>query len=347
MNIKKFAAFVIAAALLFGISATPTAAGNNLFISASAASELSAPSNIKAASGADKITLTWDKVNGADAYRIYMYDSYKKAFRKIKTVTENQAVIEGLKSDKSYRFMLSAVKKNGKSYIGGEFSSKFTVKTKSLGNKTTVLKEFYVQTVEKGRDLLYTFEYDKMGRLIRVVRNLCNSHAEEYEFRGETYLPSEYTIEYTNNKAILTWHDKEDTNSNVAEPIKSYAVTLNFKDNGNIDSVHTEWHSGNDITVRITEYKYDQNNNLISKSNVRKNNETGKLKVTNSRNVAFDKSTIIDKIGNSSNTNFIYKPFNTKINIEIQKQNTFILNYLLVFEYQEVWDEEGVYRFVY
>ena len=69
MNIRKFAAFILAAAMFLGISAIPTAEESGISISASAASKLSAPSGIKAAAGTDKITLIWDKVNGADAYR--------------------------------------------------------------------------------------------------------------------------------------------------------------------------------------------------------------------------------------------------------------------------------------
>lgn len=347
MNIKKLLVIIFTVGLFWGTITSPSRRVENVYISAAASKALSAPTNIKTSAGYDSITLKWNSVSGADAYRVYMYDSYTQKFRKIKTVTETKAVINGLKSDKSYRFMLSSVKKSKEKYIGGDFSSKFTVKTKALENKNVVLNEFYVKTVEKGRDLLYTFEYDKMGRLIEVEYNYCNSHAEEYEFRGETYLPSGFTIEYTDNKAILTQHEEENTNKYVAEPIETYIITMNFKDSGDIDSVYTEWHSGNDTTERITKYKYDKNNNLISKSNVRKDNETGKLKITNSKNVIFDKSTVIDKIGNSSDTNFIYKPFSAKIDAKTQKQNAFIINYLLISEYQEFWDSEGVYRFVY
>ncbi len=352
MNIKKISIIIFTAVLFFGMIAFPSRENESLYISALAASELAAPADITASASSDSITLKWGSVSGADAYRVYMYDSYNKKFRKIKTVTETKASISGLKPNKSYRFMLSAVKKNGKKYVGGEYSPKFTVKTKQLDtskNKTRVLTAYYVQTIEKGKDMLYTFDYDKNGRLIKITSNYCNSHAEEYEFRGYSFSPDELTVEYTENKAIITEQLNEENNldSSVVEPLKTRVTTFTFNDNGNIDSVFEKYQDGNDIVEKTTTYKYDKNNNMISKSNTRKSNEKGSLKVTNSGSAKFDKNTVIDIIGRSSDTNYIYQAFDKKISTGVQNQNSFILNYLLTYKYFEIWDEAGVYRFVY
>ena len=46
----------------------------------SLAGQLDAPEGIHCKSGEDYITLTWDEVDGADAYRVYKYDPANKTF---------------------------------------------------------------------------------------------------------------------------------------------------------------------------------------------------------------------------------------------------------------------------
>ncbi|MGN0600245.1 MAG: fibronectin type III domain-containing protein [Oscillospiraceae bacterium] len=258
MTIKKLAAFIIAAAMLFGISVIPSADVNDLFISVSATSKLSAPSGIKAAAGTDKITLTWDKVNGADAYRVYMYDSYSKKFKKIKTATETKATITGLLSEESYRFMLSAVKKNGKTYTGGEFSKEFKVTTKSIGSKNLVLTEYYNPNMEKGSDVDYFFEYDNDGRIASVKSCYLGSHSQNYEFKGDiSRVLHDYKIEYLKNKIIMT----DITQNNTT--IKS---TITYNNNFDITSIKKKSDNGNYSSFS---YSYDKNNNLISETYIR------------------------------------------------------------------------------
>lgn len=77
------------------------------------------------------LTLTWDKVNGAEKYQIFMYNKEKKKYVRITTVTgENKYKVKGLKAGTTCKFKIKAVKNlNGKNYFS-EFSDIFTFTTK-------------------------------------------------------------------------------------------------------------------------------------------------------------------------------------------------------------------------
>ncbi|MCM1523314.1 MAG: fibronectin type III domain-containing protein [Ruminococcus sp.] len=70
---------------------------------------LSSPKNLKAVSGVKKITLSWDKVSGADGYRVYIYDEAKQAYVRYKTVRSNRCTVTGLVGEKDYKFRVAGV----------------------------------------------------------------------------------------------------------------------------------------------------------------------------------------------------------------------------------------------
>ncbi len=77
------------------------------------------------------LTLTWDKVNGAEKYQIFMYNKEKKKYVRITTVTgKNKYKVKGLKAGTTCKFKIKAVKNlNGKNYFS-DFSDIFTFTTK-------------------------------------------------------------------------------------------------------------------------------------------------------------------------------------------------------------------------
>lgn len=92
---------------------------------------LSAPSNVKAsAKTATGITLKWDKVSGADAYAVYMYNSTTGKYEKYKTVTTNSCTIKKLKKNTKYKFKVVALDKVNGKYKEGEKSAPVAVTTK-------------------------------------------------------------------------------------------------------------------------------------------------------------------------------------------------------------------------
>ena len=57
---------------------------------ATANGKLPAPTGITATKSGTKIIIKWDEVDGADAYRVYMYNSKTKKYEKYKNVKSEQ-----------------------------------------------------------------------------------------------------------------------------------------------------------------------------------------------------------------------------------------------------------------
>lgn len=77
--------------------------------------KLAAPTNVKASASEEKVTLSWSKVSGAKAYRVYKYNSKTGKYVKYKDVTGTACTVTGLKAGTSYKFKVYALtSKNGK-----------------------------------------------------------------------------------------------------------------------------------------------------------------------------------------------------------------------------------------
>ncbi|WP_080030641.1 fibronectin type III domain-containing protein [Bacillus subtilis] len=66
-----------------------------------------APQNLTYEAGTNEISLSWDKVDGADSYDIF------RSGNKIDNVTENKYQSTGLKPDTQYTFVVRAVNAAG------------------------------------------------------------------------------------------------------------------------------------------------------------------------------------------------------------------------------------------
>lgn len=97
------------------------------------ASKLAAPKNVTAKTTSSSITLSWNKVKGADAYRVYSYDESTKKYVKYKDVTAANCKITKLPSGKTYKFKVAALVKNSK----GKYTSQTQSKTVSAKTKTS------------------------------------------------------------------------------------------------------------------------------------------------------------------------------------------------------------------
>ena len=84
---------------------------------------------LTASSTKTSVTLKWNKVTGADGYRVYKYNSSTKKYEVIKTVTKTSLKISKLKSGTTYKFKVRAYKKDGDT-IYGAYSSVKEVTTK-------------------------------------------------------------------------------------------------------------------------------------------------------------------------------------------------------------------------
>lgn len=71
--------------------------------------KLAAPTGIKGTVSSDKIVLTWNKVDGAEGYRIYKYDEKTGKYLKYKDVKNEKCTVKGLKSNTKYKFKIYAL----------------------------------------------------------------------------------------------------------------------------------------------------------------------------------------------------------------------------------------------
>lgn len=96
----------------------------------SASEKLAAPVSLTASAGTGKVTLTWDKVADAAAYRVYIYDPSTESYEKYKDVSGEQCTVSGLKSGKKYRFKVAALDKSGGKYKAGKKSESVSAAVK-------------------------------------------------------------------------------------------------------------------------------------------------------------------------------------------------------------------------
>ena len=130
MRIIRFAAAL--AMMLTALPLLSEAGCISSGITVYAAEKLAAPANFKAAETTKTtVRLTWSKVKGADAYRVYMYNSESDEYEIYKTVTGTSCEVKFLTAGHKYKFKVAALKKNGKKYSVQTKSSPLTVKTKS------------------------------------------------------------------------------------------------------------------------------------------------------------------------------------------------------------------------
>lgn len=99
MNRKQIVAAMTVAILTFSVVPAQAFAEEYSVSREFAAKKLNAPSNIKASSTTNSsITLSWKKVNGADGYEVYKYNTQKKKFVKYRTVPTNSCKVGKLDS---------------------------------------------------------------------------------------------------------------------------------------------------------------------------------------------------------------------------------------------------------
>ncbi|MGN0579071.1 MAG: hypothetical protein ACI4J4_10675 [Ruminiclostridium sp.] len=140
---KQIAALLLTAAMLTAPAIIDNPAATPFCITAEASSaKLAKPTSLKASVSGKKITLSWKKVSGAEAYRIYQYDSSKKKYVKVKDVTKNKTTIT-VKKTGTYKFKVSSLdKQDGKFVVGNGATVKATVKSSSKSSSSELDKVF-------------------------------------------------------------------------------------------------------------------------------------------------------------------------------------------------------------
>ncbi|MBQ5316281.1 MAG: fibronectin type III domain-containing protein [Oscillospiraceae bacterium] len=157
MRNSRFCALVLAAFMSVGYIALPSEMTS---VSVSAATQLSAPSGLSVKSASGRMSIKWDPVKGAEAYRVYIYDTSARKWKKYKTVTTSVCSLTGLTKGQTYYFVLSALDKNDDKYTEGKRTAKIKV---TYDPKTSTAKSSRMPALPKVKDYGYedrTAKYD-------------------------------------------------------------------------------------------------------------------------------------------------------------------------------------------
>ncbi len=143
------------------------------------------------------VTLKWDKVSGAAGYVVYRYSGGE--WVKVTTVKGNTATVSKLKAGTTYKFMVKAYKKVGKTTVNGESSSTLSVKTAlgqvknlkaSARKKTSITLKWDKVTGATG----YTIERYNGKKWVKVGSVKTNSFTNkdlkrntQYQYRVKAY----------------------------------------------------------------------------------------------------------------------------------------------------------------
>ena len=184
----------IAAAVLAGVmafSGIPGAAAP-LVTEISAASKLSAPAGIKATVTDTAVKLSWSKVSGADAYRVYKYNATTKKYETYKNVSAASCTVSGLSAGKTYKFKVAALVKSGSGYTVQTQSAAQSVKTKLAAPKN-VKASAGASSVKltwnkvTGADAYRIYKYNSSSKKYETYKNVSGTSCTVSGLSAGTY----------------------------------------------------------------------------------------------------------------------------------------------------------------
>lgn len=127
------------------------------------------PTGKQGATSFDKIKLTWSKVSGAKGYVLQRYNSSKKAYETIKTITGGSTVSYkdvDLNAATTYQYRIRAYKVVSGKTVYGEYSQVFPARTKDAVNGTTTAKVSLRKSAKTSASVLKTV---KKGTKVTVT----------------------------------------------------------------------------------------------------------------------------------------------------------------------------------
>lgn len=145
MNMKKIIAFASAIVMMSGIYVgipvdTENVSPFAITVEATTKTEAKkaeVPANFKTKKTNNSITLSWDKADGADMYRVYKYNDKTGKYEKYKDVKSAKCTVSGLKAGTKYKFKVVSYAKNANGkYVKGKSSKTVSVTTKPVEAET-------------------------------------------------------------------------------------------------------------------------------------------------------------------------------------------------------------------
>jgi fibronectin type 3 domain-containing protein len=156
------------------------------------------PSSFSDKESYNSVALSWREVKGADGYKVYVYNSKKKKYTTLKTVSNNKYTAEELKSGTTYKFAVKPyAKKNGKTYYGKPVYLTVTTKltlpslTAKITSKGNTLKWSKVNGAD-GYVIYYSTKKDGSYKKLKATTatsytHLKTSKSKNYYYKVRAY----------------------------------------------------------------------------------------------------------------------------------------------------------------
>lgn len=193
---KKFLSVLLALSMLAAPAFISTTTDLPYSVNAEAATteKLPKPTSVKATVKDGKITLSWKKVSGAEAYSVYKYNKSTKKYAKIKTTTKTKLTVSAEDSG-DYKFKIYSMDKVDGKYKKGNYAyKKVTVKAETSSKVTLPEISSVNKGMETGMTLKqvkkahgftkYTELYNQGGSLNILVKNDGGSY-NSYAFTSD------------------------------------------------------------------------------------------------------------------------------------------------------------------
>ena len=154
---------------------------------------VSAPKISKTEATYNSVNLNWDKVNGAEKYRVYRRG--EKGWTRLFDTTSTTFTDTNLYADTEYTYTVRCINSSANKFTSGYNSKGFTVTTLSAPAEHThtwqnITKETQVKVVDKEA---YTYEEPIYEKQIRTICKVCGAditgfaseHNEQHALNGE------------------------------------------------------------------------------------------------------------------------------------------------------------------
>ena len=167
------------------------------------------------------ITLEWNKVTGADGYRVYQYNSDTKEYKKVADVADTTVKIRDLKSGTKYKFKVRAyVKDDGTIY--GNYSDVLETATRTKTPEITSVK-----STTKGKA---TVKWSDVSRESKYQLYYATSKSGTYK-RYDTYAANDTDATVSGLTSGKTYYFKVRTykNTDSGKVYSSYSAVKSVK----------------------------------------------------------------------------------------------------------------------
>lgn len=201
------------------------------------------------------ITISWEKVNKASGYKVYIYNTSKNKYECYKTTNKTKFEIKNLKSAIQYKIKIRAYKKlNNKKYYG-KYSS--VLKASTTPEKVKNIKAKSVSTNS------ITISWNKVSRVTGYKVYVYNTSNNKYEYYGKTK-STKITIKKLKTSKQYQIRVRAYKTLNSKQYFGSYSSILKVKTKSGSSTTKLSDAQKNTI---LQKYIKAENNYLVAKNN--------------------------------------------------------------------------------